>query len=127
VSQYDRGPDIRDILLAKVPSHEDQPKIVHHNVSRESINSLVGAGFGLTLTTEASIGANFSGAIYREARDGAGPVRIGYSAHWRRDNGNPALASFLNLLGERYPLPVTGALTCATRLGEGAISRNEAR
>jgi hypothetical protein len=41
-------------------------------------------------------------------RDGAEPARIGYSAHWREDNHNPALASFLKVLGERYPLPTAG-------------------
>ncbi len=28
--------------------------------------------------------------------------------HWRADNENPALASFLKVLGERYPLPTIG-------------------
>jgi DNA-binding transcriptional LysR family regulator len=67
--------------------------------------SLVGAGFGITLLTEASAGAILAGLVYREVRDGAELARIGYSAHWREDNQNPALASFLKVLGERYPLP----------------------
>jgi DNA-binding transcriptional LysR family regulator len=67
--------------------------------------SLVGAGFGLSLATESDVGANFSGLIYREFRDGTGPSWVGYSAHWRADNDNPALASFLKMLGERYPSP----------------------
>jgi DNA-binding transcriptional LysR family regulator len=67
--------------------------------------SLVGPGFGITLMTEAAAGANFAGVVYREVREGAEPARIGYSAHWREDNQNPALASFLKVLGERYPLP----------------------
>ena len=56
-------------------------------------------GFGVSLVTESDIGASFSGLIYRELRDGTGPSRIGFSAHWRADNDNPALASFLKLLG----------------------------
>jgi DNA-binding transcriptional LysR family regulator len=67
--------------------------------------SLVGAGFGITLLTEASAGAIIAGLAYREVRDGAEPARIGYSAHWREDNHNPAPASFLKVLGKRYPLP----------------------
>ena len=67
--------------------------------------SLVGPGFGITLMTEAAAGANFAGVVYREVRDGAERPRIGYSAHWREDNHNPALASFLKVLKERYPLP----------------------
>jgi DNA-binding transcriptional LysR family regulator len=67
--------------------------------------SLVGEGFGITLLTEANAGAIIAGPVYREVRDGAEPPRIGYSAHWREDNQNPTLASFLKVLGERYPLP----------------------
>uniref|UniRef100_Q07JE9 Uncharacterized protein n=1 Tax=Rhodopseudomonas palustris (strain BisA53) TaxID=316055 RepID=Q07JE9_RHOP5 len=47
--------------------------------------------------------------VYRVARDEAGELRIGYSAHWREENDNPALASFLKLLGEHYPLPLKAA------------------
>ncbi|MGY4307873.1 DNA-binding transcriptional LysR family regulator [Bradyrhizobium sp. USDA 4369] len=105
LSRLDPGPEIQDLLVAKLASPEDRPKVVTHDVSRESIRSLVGARFGIGLTIEASLGANLAGVTYREVRDGTGPSRIGYSALWRADNDNPALASFLKLLGERYPLP----------------------
>ena len=105
LSRRDPGPKIQDLLVSKLASPEDRPKLLSYDVSRESIRSLVGAGFGIGLTIEASLGANFAGVTYREARDGTGPSRIGYSAHWRGDNDNPALASFLKLLGERYPSP----------------------
>jgi hypothetical protein len=39
---------------------------------------------------------------------GTGPSQVNYSAHWRKDNDNPALANFLKLLSERYPLPCAG-------------------
>jgi DNA-binding transcriptional LysR family regulator len=107
LSRRDLGPEIQDLLVAKLASPEDRPKLLNYDVSRESIKSLVGAGFGIGLTIEASVGADFTGVIYREARDGTGPSRIGYSAHWRADNDNPALASFLKLLGERYTSPAT--------------------
>jgi DNA-binding transcriptional LysR family regulator len=74
-----------------------------------NVKSLVGAGFGVTVLTEACAGASFPGVIYRELRDGAEPARIGYSAHWRADNQNPALANILRILGERYLLPVPNA------------------
>ncbi|HKN26628.1 MAG TPA: LysR family substrate-binding domain-containing protein [Roseiarcus sp.] len=105
LSRRDPGPELHDLLIAKTASPGDRPKIVRHDVSRGSLMSLVGAGFGITLLTEASAGAIIAGLVYREVRDGAEPARIGYSAHWREDNQNPALASFLKVLGERYPLP----------------------
>jgi DNA-binding transcriptional LysR family regulator len=108
LSRRDPGPELQDLLVAKLASPGDRPKIVRHDVSRGSLISLVGAGFGVTLLTEASLGANLVGVVYREVRDGAEPARLGYSAHWRADNENPALASFLKVLGERYPLPTIG-------------------
>jgi hypothetical protein len=46
-------------------------------------------------------GVSFEGLV-------AEPARLAYSAHWRADNEDPALTSFLNVLGERYPLPIVG-------------------
>jgi DNA-binding transcriptional LysR family regulator len=103
LSHYDLGREFEDLLLSKLVSPEDRPRIERHDVSRGIIKSLVSLGFGVSLVTESDIGASFSGLIYRNVRDGAGPSRIGYSAHWRADNDNPALASFLKLLGKRYP------------------------
>ncbi len=105
LSQYDPGRELEDLLMSKLVSPEDRPKIARHDVSRGIIKSLIAAGFGVSLVTESDIGVNFSGLVYRELRDGTGPSRVGFSAHWRSDNDNPALANFLKLLGERYPLP----------------------
>jgi DNA-binding transcriptional LysR family regulator len=107
LSRRDPGPELDDLLIAKTASPGDKPKkeIVRHDVSRGSLMSLVGAGFGITLLTEASAGAVIAGLVYREVREGVEPVCISYSARWREDNQNPALTSFVKVLGERYPLP----------------------
>lgn len=105
LTQCDPGRELEDLLMAKLVAPNDRPKICRQDVSRGIIKSLISAGFGVSLVTESDIGVNFSGLIYREVRDGAGPSRVGYTAHWREDNNNPALAGFLKLLGERYPLP----------------------
>ena len=57
----------------------------------------------ISLLAESDIGVTFAGLTYREVRDGTGPSQVNYSAHWRKDNDNPALANFLRLLSERYP------------------------
>lgn len=108
LSQRDPGPEIQDILLAKLASPGDRPKVICHDIARENIKSLVGAGFGVSLMCEACIGASHAGVVYREARDGNGPSRISYAAYWQDDNDNPALAHFLKLLEERYPLLSNG-------------------
>jgi DNA-binding transcriptional LysR family regulator len=105
LSQCDQGREFEDILISKLVSSEDRPGIERHDVNRDALKSLVSLGFGVGLVIESDIGSSLSGLIYRELRDGTGPSRIGYSAHWRTENDNPALASFLTLLRERYPSP----------------------
>ena len=107
LSQRDPGHEIHDMVVARLASPVDRPKMVRHDISRENIKSLVGAGFGIGLTIEASLGASFAGVTHREVRDGNGPTRVGHSGYWRQDNKNPALAGFLKLLRERYPSPST--------------------
>jgi DNA-binding transcriptional LysR family regulator len=98
LSRRDPAHKIHDMVVARLASPADRPKMVRYDISRESIKSLVGAGFGIGLTIEASLGANFAGVIHREVRDGTVPARVSHSAHWRQDNENPALAGFLKLL-----------------------------
>lgn len=108
LAQHDPSPDIHDLLVAKLASPGDRPKVVQHNVSRETIKNLVGAGFGVSLLCEACIGAQYAGVVYREARDGTGPAHVSYVAHWDRENANPALKRFLALLEERHALRSDG-------------------
>src|SRR5947199_216480 len=93
-----------DVVIATA----DRPKIERHDVSRGIIKTLISIGFGVSLVAESDIGVTFAGLTYREVRDGTGPSQVSYSAHWRKDNDNPALANFLKLLSERYPLPCAG-------------------
>ena len=103
-----RGRELEDLLLAKLISTADRPKIERHEVSRGIIKTLITIGFGVSLVAESDIGVTFAGLTYREVRDGMGPSQVHYSAHGRKDNDNPALANFLKLLSERYPLPCAG-------------------
>lgn len=103
LSERDPGPEIQDILAAKLSSPGDLPDVVRHDVNPENINSLVGAGHGVSLMCEACVGASYSGVVYREVRDGNGSTRIGYRAYWRDGNDNPALRNFIRLLEERCP------------------------
>ena|SRR6266702_4142116 len=104
LSHYDPGRELEDLLNAKLINPDHRPGIERHDVSRGVIKSLIAAGFGISLVLESDIGANFSGLVYRELRDGTGPSRTGFSAVWQGNNENPALQNLLKLLGERYPL-----------------------
>lgn len=103
LSQHDPGRELEDLLISKLVSPADRPKIERHDVSRSIIKSLISMKLGISLVLESDVGASLVGLVYRELRDGTGPTRVDFSAHWRADNDNPALDSFLKLLAERYP------------------------
>jgi DNA-binding transcriptional LysR family regulator len=103
LARFDLGQDFRDLLMMKLTTPGDRPKIVQYEVNGETIKSLVSAGLGVSITCDAYLGVNYTGVVYREVRDGNGAWRIGYCAHWARDNANPTLKAFLKLLHERYP------------------------
>lgn len=103
LSQCDPVQEIEDLLVSKLVTSNERPKIERHDVSRGVVKSLVAMKTGISIVLESDVGANFSGLMYRELRDGTGPSVLGYSAYWQNDNENPALETFLRLLSERYP------------------------
>lgn len=88
--------------------------ITEHDIGTDRLLSLVGAGLGLTLVLEGATGAIYPGVVFREVHDEKGPTRLCFRAYWRRANSNPALASFLGLLRERYPDLASGPARGAT-------------
>lgn len=98
LSYQDPGPDIRNIVVAKLAAPSDSPQIFNLHVSRESILSQVGAGEGLSLQCECASGLTGLGAVFRPVHDANGATRIGYIACWHPENDNPALKTFLEAL-----------------------------
>ena len=98
IPHQDPGPDIRNILIAKLAAPSDRPEIISLHVSRESILCLVGAGEGISLQCECASGLTGLGAVLRPLHDGNGATRIGYIACWHPENNNPALETFLEAL-----------------------------
>lgn len=105
MSQRDPGPEIQDLLVNKLTSPGDRPLIKSVNANGEHILSVIDGNRGITLTCESSTGNTIPGVVYREVRDGNGPARVGYVAYWRRNNDNPALMKFLNLLQAHPAVP----------------------
>jgi DNA-binding transcriptional LysR family regulator len=108
LSQHDPGRELEDLLISKLVSSEDRPRIERHDVSRGIIKSLISMKLGISFVLESDVGASFAGLVYRELRDGTGSTRFDFSAHWRADNDNPALEGFLKLVAERYPSLTSG-------------------
>jgi DNA-binding transcriptional LysR family regulator len=104
ISQYDPYWEFEELVASKLVSREDRPRIERHDVSRTILKSLVGMKLGVGLMLESDIGIAGPCTVFKELRDGLGSARIEFSAFWREANDSPALAKFLNILRERYPL-----------------------
>lgn len=63
LSRRDPGPELQDLIVAKLASPGDRPRILFHDVSRGSLWTLIGAGFEVSLLTEASVASSFAGVI----------------------------------------------------------------
>jgi DNA-binding transcriptional LysR family regulator len=102
-SGHDPGPDLAELLRARLNEPGRQPDIAIEAISRENVLSLVPSGRFLTLASEAALGVIHPGLVLCGVHDPGGPARLDYAGYWRRENDNPALKHFLGLLGERYP------------------------
>ncbi|SDD34941.1 DNA-binding transcriptional regulator, LysR family [Bradyrhizobium brasilense] len=103
LSRCDPEKELEHLLISKLLSPEDRPKIERHDVSRDTIRRFISMNTGISLVLESDMGATFEGLTYRELSDATGPSRLDFSAHWRADNKNPALQEFLNSLSDRFP------------------------
>jgi DNA-binding transcriptional LysR family regulator len=86
LSHYDPGREIEDLLVSKLVSPDDRPKIERHDISRGIVKSLVTMKVGISLVLDSDAGATLSGLVYRVLRDGSGPSVLSYSAYWQKDN-----------------------------------------
>jgi hypothetical protein len=93
VSEADPGPEIHDYLVKHLAGLGHHPSVERHGVSRDNLMNLVSFGGGLTLTSEATVGANFPGVVYKSL---AGEL-LPFCAFWSPRNDNPALRRMLSL------------------------------
>ena len=108
----DPGPNIRDMLLGRLWQSGARPDIQLHQVSRETILSLIGETEMLSVACEGTIGALYPDVAYRPVYGEQGPAFVAYSGYWRADNANPALTRFLAFVRQRYALSFElGAVT----------------
>jgi DNA-binding transcriptional LysR family regulator len=100
----DPGPEMRDMLLGRLAVSGMQQNIRMQRASRESILSVLGCGLGLSVICEGGTGALYPDVVYRPIHGELGPVMIGFSGYWRRENSNPALQRFLAFVRDRHGL-----------------------
>lgn len=100
----DPGPEMRDMLIARLSVWGIDLNIKMQNLSRETIMSVLGGGSGITVTCEGSAGTQYPDVVLREVHGRHGVSRVGYSGYWKRENENPALRRFLVFVRDRYSL-----------------------
>ena len=93
VSDGAPGLEIHEYLVARLADVGRKVEIQTQQVGRDNILSLVAVGQGLTLTSEATTGAQFRGIAYRELADEILP----FSMVWSAQNDNPACRRLLSL------------------------------
>lgn len=103
LTTQDPGPDLADLLRARLAEPGRAIRVLMQDVSRENVLNMVSAAGFLTLVPEASLGAVHGDVVLREIRDLLGQSHIDYDAYWRGDNQSPALRRFLKLLSDRFP------------------------
>ena len=94
VSTVGPGPEIHDYLIKRLSGVGFRPDIRAHRVGRDNLINMVGKGFGLTVTTEATLGTRFPGVVLRPI-DGEDET-IPFSAVWNPRNPNAVLTRLLN-------------------------------
>lgn len=93
VSDGAPGPEIHDFLVRRLSGLGYHPEIQAQYVGRDVLLSLVAIGYGLTLTSEATIRLQIPGIIYRPIANEVLP----FSAVWSPRNDNPACRRLLSL------------------------------
>jgi DNA-binding transcriptional LysR family regulator len=97
ITRQGAGPEARAMVGALLPAgHSAQ--FVEHDVGREAIFNLVGAGLGVAVLAESASGATYPDVVFKPIGDDDGPTRIEAAAYWDPKRDNPALRRFLSLL-----------------------------
>lgn len=111
VTRHGAGPEARAKVEAHLP-RDHMARFAEHDVSRETMFNLVGAGLGVTLLAESASGASYPGVVFRPVGDEYGPTMIEAAAYWDPKRENPALRRFLALLraAQEPASPDTGAV-----------------
>lgn len=97
------GANLAAMLTAKLTSQNLRPNLITQETSHDTIVNMVNVGRFITIATEAMLGVNWPGVVFKDIHDSRGQSYLDFSLFWRSDNENAALRRFFKLLKERYP------------------------
>jgi DNA-binding transcriptional LysR family regulator len=94
VASRGSGPEVRATVQSLLPDGHTA-RFAAHDVGREGMFNLVGAGFGVAVLAESASGASYPSVVFRPVGDGAGPTMVEVAAYWDPKRDNPVLRRFL--------------------------------
>ncbi len=100
--ERDPAPEFMQVLIAKLGGAAFD-RASPQDVPLDRLLSLVSIGYGALLVLEGGTGGQYKDVVYREIHDDNGATRLNFTAFWRKENANPALRPFLDILRTRYP------------------------
>lgn len=101
VTRHPPGPEIHDWIITRLSGLGSSPLVEEQAVGRDTLLSMVGLGFGVTLASSAETAINYPNVSFVQVRG----EQLPFSLVWSPTNDNPALRRFLSdarLLSRRW-------------------------
>lgn len=102
------GANLAAMLSSKLTSQNLRSNLIIQETSHDTIVNMVSVGRFITVVTEAMLGVDWPGVVFKDVHDLSGQSYLDFFLFWRSDNENPALKHFFKLLKERYPALAVG-------------------
>jgi DNA-binding transcriptional LysR family regulator len=93
------SPEIEDYLVRQLSSPGFRPRISIQHIGRENLLNMVSRKFGVTLTTDSTLGAVYPGVCFHPI--GGTENVVSSSVVWSESNQNPALKFLLEMGRDR--------------------------
>lgn len=95
VRRSDGGPEIHEYMIQRLAAIGQPVRVERYAVGRETLMHLVALGFGISLSSEATIATRFPEIVFRPISTSEDVLP--FSAVWSPTNDNPVLRRFLSL------------------------------
>lgn len=94
VRSFESGSVLYNWLAGRLAPGSYLPRVSRHLAARENILGLVGAGYGLSVVSEAATGVRYPGIVFRPVAEDDAVIPI--TMAWLPENANPVLRRFVS-------------------------------
>lgn len=107
LSRRGPGPDLHGLIVQKLGVSGEIVDVACWCAGYESVLAMLDVRQNVSVQCESYTALAYPGVVFREVRDATGPSYVTFAACWERENTNPALARFVDLLRKHHPQTVT--------------------